>query len=201
MGAKGNNLVTVTILPDLSSQALSLQLHCFTTEPPLLGRRSCLPTSRLLQSRFTLKKGKENFKGKSFLTPGIPQRVSTVGWMMLLLTPSPSSGQQKTKQELSSISAPLSHTHMLKKLKSFLTQSPHLLPSNTIHVLFWAQKLIVLYKHNLFKHGNKAAKHLRGYMQLSSAQKDHQGEKTGVTVQGCPYVPVPTALGRRLQPG
>lgn len=44
---------------------------------------------------------------------------------------------------------------MLKKLKSFLTRSPHLLPSNTIHVLFWAEKLIILYKQDLFKHGNK----------------------------------------------
>lgn len=60
MGAKGDNLVIVTVLPDLSSQALSLQLHSFTNEPPLLDRSSyvysCLPTSRLLQSDFILKK-------------------------------------------------------------------------------------------------------------------------------------------------
>jgi len=59
-GAKGDNLVTVTVLPDPSSQMLSLQLHGFTTEPPLLGRSS-LPISSLLQSGFILRKER---KGK-----------------------------------------------------------------------------------------------------------------------------------------
>lgn len=70
MGAKGDNLVPVTVLPDLSSQVLSPQLCCFTTEPPLMGRSSCvyacLPTSRLLQSGFILKnERKRKFQEKA----------------------------------------------------------------------------------------------------------------------------------------